>query len=61
MSIEGVFLIWFITAFIAGIVFVFLLYDTRATVDKLEKDIDLLETQNARIKDRLLELEIQQE
>lgn len=61
MSIEGAFLIWFIIAFIAGIVFVFLLYDTRATVDKLEKDIDLLETQNVRIKDRLLELEIQQE
>lgn len=57
MSIEGAFLIWFVIAFIASIVFVFLIYDTRATVDKLEKDIDLLETQNIRLKDRALELE----
>lgn len=57
MSIEGAFLIWLIIAFIAGVIFAVILWDTRDTVDALKKDIDLLETQNIRLKDRLLVLE----
>ena len=60
MSIEGAFLIWLIITFIAGAIFAVILWDTRTVTDALKKDIDLLETQNARIKDRLLKLEIQQ-
>lgn len=57
MSIEGAFLIWFIIAFVAGAIFAVILWDTRTTIDALKKDIDLLETQNIRLKDRVLELE----
>ena len=57
MSIEGAFLIWFIIAFIAGVIFAIILWDTRTVTDGLKKDIDLLETQNIRLKDRVLELE----
>lgn len=57
MSIEGAFLIWFIIAFIVGAIFAVLLWDTRTMIDGLKKDIDLLETQNIRLKDRTLELE----
>lgn len=59
MSIEGAFLIWFIIAFIAGAIFAVILWDTRTVTDALKKDIDLLETENIRLKDRLLKLEIQ--
>lgn len=57
MSIEGAFLIWFIITFIAGAIFAVILWDTRTMIDGLKKDIDLLETQNVRLKDRLLELD----
>lgn len=57
MSIEGAFLIWFIISFIAGAIFAVILWDTRTVTDALKKDIDLLETQNIRFKDRVLELE----
>lgn len=57
MSIEGAFLIWFIIAFIAGAIFAVILWDTRTVTNALKKDIDLLETQNIRLKDRVLELE----
>lgn len=64
MSIEGLFLICLIIgvailATVAVVILAFLLYSTRDMVDALKKDINLLETQNARIKDRLLKLEIQ--
>lgn len=57
MSIEGAFLIWFIIALIAGAIFAVILWDTRTVTDALKKDIDLLETQNIRLKDRVLKLE----
>lgn len=57
MSVEGAFLIWFIIAFIAGAIFAVILWDTRVTIDALKKDIDLLETENIRLKDRILESE----
>ena len=57
MSIEGAFLIWFIIAFIAGVIFAIILWDTRTVADALKKDIDLLETENIRLKERVLELE----
>lgn len=56
MSIEGAFLIWLVIAFIAGAIFAVILWDTRTMIDGLKKDIDLLETQNIRLKDRVLEL-----
>ena len=64
MSIEGLFLMCLIIgvailATIAVVILAFLLYSTRDMADALKKDINLLETQNARIKDRLLKLEIQ--
>lgn len=64
MSIEGLFLICLIIgvailATVAVVILAFLLYSTRDMADALKKDINLLETQNARIKDRLLKLEIQ--
>ena len=48
-----------ILATVAVVILAFLLYSTRDMADALKKDINLLETQNARIKDRLLKLEIQ--
>jgi hypothetical protein len=57
MSIEGAFLIWLIITFIAGAIFAVILWDTRTVTDGLKKDIDLLETENIRLKDRVLELE----
>lgn len=64
MSIEGLFLMCLIIgvailATVAVVILAFLLYSTRDMADALKKDINLLETQNARIKDRLLKLEIQ--
>lgn len=64
MSIEGLFLICLIIgvailATVAVVILAFLLYSIRDMADALKKDINLLETQNARIKDRLLKLEIQ--
>ena len=46
-----------ILATVAVVILAFLLYNTRDMVDSLKKDIDLLETQNIRLKDRVLELE----
>lgn len=57
MSIEGTFLIWLVITFTVGVIFVILLWDTRTMIDAIKKDIDLLETQNIRLKDRVLELE----
>lgn len=49
-----------ILAIIADVILAVILYTTRDTVDTLKKDINLLETQNIRLKDRLLKLETQQ-
>lgn len=62
MSIEGLFLMCLIIgvailATVAVVILAFLLYSTRDIVETLKKDIDLLETQNIRLKDRVLELE----
>ena len=57
MSIEGAFLIWLIIMFVASMVLVAVLLNMRSDIEDLEKNIDYLETQNAQIKDRLLELE----
>ena len=40
-----------ILATVAVVILAFLLYSTRDMVDALKKDINLLETQNARIKE----------
>lgn len=46
-----------ILATVAVVILAFLLYNTRDMVEALKKDIDLLETQNIRLKDRVLKLE----
>lgn len=46
---------------VAVVILAFLLYSTRDMIDALKKDIDLLETQNIRLKDRVLELECKSE
>lgn len=66
MSVEGLFLMCLIIgvallAIVAIIILAFHLYSTRDMVDALKKDIDLLETQNMLIKDRVLELECKSE
>lgn len=65
MSIEGLFLMWLIIAVailavIALVILAVKLYNTCDRIDAIKKDINLLETQNARIKDRLLKFETQQ-
>lgn len=54
MSIEGLFLVWLVVTFIAGAIFAVILWDTRTMIDELKRDIDLLETQNIRLKDSAL-------
>lgn len=61
MSIEGAFLIWFVITFVVVGIFVVVTANMRSDIEDLEKNIDYLETQNARIKDRLLELESKHE